>query len=65
MSKSKKTKYPLDRAKVSEAFQENRVSTTVYKNNPSILISVIGVNDENIVNDLQNAIDDVLKFHGK
>jgi hypothetical protein len=62
---AKKSKYPVDRAKTSEAFVNGFVSVGIYHTNPKLVIEVPGEYSEEAVSDLQNAIDEVLKHHGK
>jgi hypothetical protein len=61
----KKNKYPLDREKTSEAFTNGLVSVSIYTTDPGINILIKGDHSEALTSDLQNAVDEVLKLHGK
>jgi len=61
---AKKSKYPADRAKTSEAFINGLVSVGIYHTNPKLVIEIPGTYSEAAVNDVQNAVDEVLKNHG-
>lgn len=65
MAKQIKPKYPLDREKQSLAFQESQVTTSQYTSDPSITIRIKGEYSDSVLNDLQNAVDDILKHHEK
>jgi len=58
-----KTKFPLDREKTSQAFANGEVSVSVFTSHPRVIITIGGGHSEEVVTDLQNAIDEVLKFH--
>lgn len=60
-----KSKYPADRAKTSEAFIRGDVHTDVMVTHPRVIITIGGEHKPDIVNDIQNAIDEVLAHHGK
>lgn len=63
MAKQIKPKYPMDREKQSLAFQESQVTTSQYTSDPSITIRIKGEYSDAVLNDLQNAVDDILKHH--
>jgi len=65
MAKQIKPKYPMDREKQSLAFQESQVTTSQYTSDPSITIRIKGEYSDSVLNDLQNAVDDILKHHDK
>lgn len=65
MAKQIKPKYTMDRAKQSQAFQESQVTTSQYTSDPMITIRIKGEYSDQVLNDLQNAVDDVLKNHEK
>lgn len=65
MAKQVKPKYPADREKQSQAFANNEVHTDVMTTYPRLIITIDGEHSNDLVNDLQNAIDEVLKHHGK
>lgn len=60
----KKNKYPETREFQSVANQERRVITHVYMSDPEVKIVLKGNYPDNVLKDLQHAIDDVLKYHG-
>ncbi|WP_316778381.1 hypothetical protein [Pedobacter antarcticus] len=63
MAKQSKTKYPVDRVKTSQAFANGEVSMEIMTTHPRVIITIGGGLSEEVVNDLQNAIDDLLKHH--
>jgi len=65
MAKQIKPKYPLDRAKQSQAFANGEVSTEIMTTHPRVIFTLGGSFSNEITSDLQNAVDDVLKHHGK
>ncbi|MDQ7949532.1 MAG: hypothetical protein AAGB30_11055 [Pedobacter sp.] len=65
MAASKKPKYPVSRAKQSKSFKDNQVTTQVYSTNPTVNIHIKGDFPEEIISDIQNAIDDVLNHWGR
>lgn len=60
-----KSKYPADRTKTSEAFIRGDVHTDVMVTHPRVIITIGGEHKPDVVNDIQNAIDEVLAYHGK
>jgi len=64
MAKQIKPKYPADREKQSQAFANSEVHTDVMTTHPRVIITIRGEHSEELVADLQNAIDEVLNFHG-
>jgi len=60
-----KTKFPLDREKTSQAFANGEVSVDIMTTHPRVIITIGGGHSEDVVTDLQNAVDEVLKFHEK
>lgn len=64
MAKSKKPKYPASREMQSEANKENEITFYHYTSTPKLDISINKDLPENVINDLKNAIDDTLKYHG-
>jgi hypothetical protein len=65
MAKQIKPKYPVDREKQSQAFVNGLVSVSIYTTDPGVEISIKGDHSEEVVNDLQNAVDEVLSHHSK
>lgn len=65
MAPKSKTKYPLDREKQSKSFANGEVHTAVMTTHPRVIITIGGSFSEETVSDIQNAIDEVLKFHSK
>lgn len=65
MAKQIKPKYPLDREKQSQAYQDSLVTTSQYTTNPSITIRIKGDYSDEVLSDLKNAVDEVLKHHGQ
>jgi len=65
MAKQIKPKYPMDREKQSQAFQESQVTTSQYTSDPMITIRIRGEYSAEVLNDLQNAVDEILTYHGK
>ncbi|TDQ12188.1 hypothetical protein [Pedobacter metabolipauper] len=65
MAKQIKPKYPSEREKTSQAFSNAEVSTDVMTTHPRVIITIGGSLSNHIINDIQNAIDDVLNHHGK
>lgn len=65
MAKQSKTKYPVDRVKTSQAFDNSEVSIEIMTTHPRVIITIGGGLSEEVVSDLQNAVDEVLKHHGK
>ena len=63
MAKQIKPKYSQDREKTSEAFKEGKATTQIYSGD-QIIITIKGSFNADVVNDLQNSVDDVLKHHG-
>lgn len=59
------TKYDLNREKESQAYADGAVSIRVYTSTPQVNISVMGSLSDACVSDLQNAVDEILKFHGQ
>lgn len=57
------TKYPLDREKVSQVFLTDNVSTYSYTTNPRLQIEIKSDLNSDVISDITNAIDEVLKFH--
>ncbi len=62
---AKKNKYPVDREKTSQAFANSEVTVEVMRTHPRVIITIGGDQSEAIVSDLQHAVDEVLKHHGK
>jgi hypothetical protein len=65
MAKQIKPKYPADWEKQSQAFINSQVTTSSYSTYPGVSINISGEYSQEIVSDLQNAIDEVLKHHSK
>lgn len=65
MAKQLKTKYPADREKQSQAFANGEVSTQLFTTHPRLIITVGGGHSPEVITDMENAIDEVLKHHGK
>lgn len=65
MAKQIKPKYPLERAKQSTAFANGEVSTEIMTTHPRVIITLGGSFSDEIVSDLQNTVDEILKHHGK
>lgn len=60
----KKNKYAADREMQSEVFKNGLVSTYVYKSNPKLELTVIANLSDDVICDLKNAVDEILKYHG-
>lgn len=58
-----KTKYPLDRAKTSQAFAKGEVSVDIMKTHPRVIITIGGEHSDDLVSDIMNGVDEALKFH--
>jgi hypothetical protein len=58
-----KPKYSVDREKTSQSYLNGEVSTDVMVTHPRVIITIGGSHSDEIVNDIQNAIDEVLKHH--
>jgi hypothetical protein len=58
-----KPKYPSDREKTSKSFLNGEVSTDIMVTHPRVIITIGGGHSTEAVNDIQNAIDEVLKHH--
>jgi hypothetical protein len=65
MAKQIKPKYPVDREKQSGAFANGLVSVSIYTTDPAISIAIKGDHSDEVVSDIQNAVDEVLKHHGQ
>ena len=65
MAKQFKTKYPLEREKVSQAFSESAVTVDAFTTHPRLILTIGGEHTPELISDLQNAADEVLKHHGK
>jgi hypothetical protein len=65
MANQIKPKYPADREKQSQAFANSEVHTDVMTTHPRVIITIGGEHSNEVVADLQSAIDDVLHHHGK
>lgn len=65
MAKQFKPKYPAEREKQSQAFANGEVSTQLFTTHPRLIITVGGGHSSEVINDLENAIDEVLKHHEK
>lgn len=64
MAKVIKPKFSIDREKTSTSFKDGNV-TTVVNAGEDVTFLVKGSMNSEVINDLQNAIDEVLKHHGK
>lgn len=62
---AKKSKYPEGREKTSQAFANGEVSMEIMRTHPRVIITIGGEHSEAIISDLQHAVDEVLKHHGK
>ena len=58
-----KPKYSGDREKTSQSFLNGEVSTEIMVTHPRVIITIGGGHSDEVVNDIQNAIDEVLKHH--
>lgn len=65
MAKQSKTKYPLEREKTSKTFAENAVTVDAFNTHPRLMITIGGEHTPELISDLQNAVDEVLKHHNK
>lgn len=65
MAKQIKRKYPEDREKKSQAFANGEVSTDIFTTHPRVIFTIGGEQSKEIVNDVQNAIDEILTHYGK
>lgn len=65
MSKQTKRMYPAEREKESKAASEAAIQLRTYTGIPQLNISIMGSFDDDVISDLQNAVDLVLKHHGK
>lgn len=65
MSKQTKRMYPADRAKESKAANEAAIHLRTYTSIPQVNISILGSFDDDLISDLENAVDLVLKHHGR
>jgi glutamate-1-semialdehyde aminotransferase len=65
MAKQIKPRYPADREKQSQAFVNGLVSVSIYTTDPGVQIFIKGDHSDEVVNDLQNAVDEVLNHHQK
>lgn len=65
MAKQIKPKYSADREKQSQAFLNNEVHVDVMTTSPRVIITIGGEHSNDVVNDIQNAVDEILKRHGK
>lgn len=65
MAKQIKPKYPADREKKSQAFANGEVSTDIFTTHPRTMFTIGGPQSDAIVNDIQNAIDEILTHYGK
>jgi len=64
MPNQQETKFKLKRVKESKAFTNGTISIRIYTSTPQLNISMMGSYDPWVISDLQNALDEVLKFHG-
>lgn len=64
MAKVIKPKFSIDREKTSTSFKDGNVKTELHYGE-YVNISIKGSINSEVINDLQNAIDEVLKHHGK
>lgn len=65
MSKTTKTMYPADREKESKAASEAAIHLRTYTVIPQLNISIMGSFNDDVISDLQNAVDLVLKYHDR
>jgi len=63
MAKQSKTKFPLTREKTSKAFAENAVTVDAFTTHPRLILTIGGEHTPELISDLQNAADEVLKYH--
>lgn len=64
MAKVIKPKFSIYREKTSSSFKDGNV-TTELSYGEYVNISIKGSLNFEVINDLQNAVDEVLKHHGK
>lgn len=65
MSKTTKKMYPADREKESKAVCEAAVHLRIYTVVPQLNISIMGSFSDEVISDLYNAVDVVLKYHDR
>jgi hypothetical protein len=58
-----KPKYSADREKTSQSFLNGEVHTDIMTTHPRVIITIGGGHSNDVVNDIQNAIDEILQHH--
>lgn len=65
MSKTTKKMYPSDREKESKVAAESAIHLRTYTVIPQLNISIMGSFNDDVISDLHNAVDVVLKYHDR